>query len=611
MKIVYTKVLRGPNYWSSYRKKLIEMKLDIEKYEDLPSNMLEGFNNSLLQLLPGLKQDHCSEGYAGGFVKRLEEGTWMGHVIEHVALELQCVAGMECGYGRTRSTANRGVYHVVFSYVHEEAGRMAATAAVKLVEALASGNSYNVAADVEALKKIAAANKPSPIYQQLMDTADSRKIPYKYSHTDARLTVGQGAQQSIVDIEEDQYENADAHRIIDELYPAGKVARIPVIAVTGTNGKTTTTRLLAHIAAIAGISVGFTTTDGIYVNNERIKAGDCSGPRSAELLLSNNEVAMAILECARGGILRAGLGFDHCNISIVTNVSEDHIGLADIENIDQLARVKSVVANSTFDQGYAILNAEDLLVLRMRKNLYCHIALFAIDGAQEAITKHINTGGTAAFVKDGYVMLASNCSVQRLIAVADVPLSFDGTSAFMIQNVLAATLAAILAGFSHSNILQGLRTFFPSVEQTPGRLNVFPLAKGRLIIDYVHNTGGFLALKPFIAQQKAAKKTGVIYATGDRRPEDIRLIGVYAAEMFDEIIINNEHEARGVSTDELTAWLIEGVKSVNENIPINILPDEIAALDYAVQQAKEDELVFASINNIPAALKFMEGRVDG
>lgn len=342
------------------------------------------------------------------------------------------------------------------------------------------------------------------------------------------------------------------------------------------------------------------------MNEERVKEGDCSGPRSAALILNNDHVEFAVLECARGGILRSGLAFDVCNISVITNVSEDHLGLADIENIAQLARVKSVVALSTFNEGYAVLNADDPQVLSIRRQLGCRAALFALEGTNGEIRSHTDSGGTAAFVSEGSIVLVRNSIRLKLIEVKDVPLSFDGTSDFMVQNVLAATLAVALSGVNIESIVEGLRTFFPSVKQTPGRLNLFELKKGKLIVDYVHNPGGYLVLKPFIRKQKETKKTGIIYATGDRRPEDIKLIGSYAGEMFDQIVINNEHDARGVPASILTAQLIEGIRSVNKSVSIKILPGELEALDYAIRHAGEDELVFASVNNISRSLEFIE-----
>lgn len=622
MRIISTKVLRGPNYWSGYRTKLIEMKVDLGHFEELPTNLLPGFTQALLALLPGLEADHCSEGHEGGFVERLEEGTWLGHVAEHVALELQSVAGMDCGYGRTRSTGTKGVYHVVFAYQYEDAGKLAGTAAVQLVKALANGEQYDVTEDISKLRQIEYQLRPAPFIQSLMEVANERNIPSRYDHKQSLLLLGQGRQQATVTLNDSDLvpavtqprsgdqDRAKAKALLDSIYPNGKAARIPVVAVTGTNGKTTTTRLIAHIAAQSGLHVGFTASDGIYVNNRLVKAGDCSGPRSAAMLLDNKEIDFAVLECARGGILRSGLAFDHCNISVVTNVSEDHIGLADINTVRQLAKVKSVVTSSTFKEGYAVLNAADTLVLEMREELDCHIALFAIDGTREEIIKHIHAGGMAAFIANDRFQLARQGEIISLIDVAAVPLSFNGTSGFMIQNVLAAILAAAIAGFSPELIIKGLRSFYPSVEQTPGRLNLFELKRGRLILDYVHNTGGYLELKSFIAMQDAVKKTGIIYATGDRRPEDIRLIGTYAAEMFDEIIINHEHEPRGMPPAVLTELLMEGIRQVSNTLPVRILPDERAAITYAIEQAQDGELIFASINDIPGALAFVSSIVN-
>jgi UDP-N-acetylmuramyl tripeptide synthase len=612
MEIISTKVLKGPNYWSGYRTNLIEMKLDLGRFEDLPSNLLPGFTGKLLTLLPGLRADHCSEGHEGGFVERLEEGTWLGHVIEHVALELQHVAGMDCGYGRTRSTGDTGVYHVVYAYEYEEAGKLAGIAAFRLVSALASGETYDISEEVSLLQKIDEQQRPGQFAKEIMQLAKARNIPFRFDAEDCSIKFGQGIRQRTVSLplpdNKEQWKpdgTGEASILLDNLYPRSQTARIPVIAITGTNGKTTTTRLLAHIAKLSGLSVGFTSTDGIFVNGDNISAGDCSGPKSAATLLDRQDVEFAILECARGGILRSGLAFDHCNVSIVTNISEDHIGIGDIRSVEQLAKVKFVVPRSTFKEGCAVLNAADPLVLRMRDDLDCRIALFAIDETLADLIRHTNAGGTAAYISDGYFTIAQGGQIFPLLKVEEVPLTFHGTSGFMIQNVLASILAAVVSGFSLENIISGIKTFYPSVEQTPGRLNVFNLKKGKFILDYVHNTGGYIAVKSFLSKQEAIKKTGIIYATGDRRPEDIRAIGNYAAEMFDEIIINNTHEPRGSDPDKLTGFLLEGIRQINPDLPVKILPTEQAAIAYAIGQCQENELIFASVNDIAGSIKLL------
>lgn len=248
MKILQTKVLKGPNYWSNYRKKLIEIKLDLGRFEDLPSNLIAGFNERLLALLPGLRKDHCSEGSAGGFVKRLQDGTWLGHVMEHVALELQTQAGMECGYGRTRSTATRGVYHVVFAYEVEEAGKYAGLAALRLVSSLANGYNYHVGDDIKTLRNIAEQNQLEPFAQALASVAGQRNIPFLYDKINGKVLLGNGIHQKAFETKElgndlihprypDDSFVDQANHFLEKIFPPHKATRIPIIAVTGTNGK--------------------------------------------------------------------------------------------------------------------------------------------------------------------------------------------------------------------------------------------------------------------------------------------------------------------------------------------------------------------------------------
>lgn len=866
MKILEIRVLRGPNYWSCYRKDLIDMRLDLEEYEEIPTNKIDGFAARLEALLPSMREHQCSELRERGFFDRVRQGTWMGHVIEHIALEIQSLAGMFCGFGRTRSAGIHGVYHVVFSYTVEMAGRYAAEAAVRIAQALAQGKDYDVNADIDALSELNREYGPGPSTRALLYEAKKKDIPWRMMEDNSYIILGHGKNQKIiraaltsdtsiigVDIAGDKYltkkilaeqavpvpkgrvvynrkqmlgavddigfpivikpsngnhgrgvttriksldeaerafeqaihisseaiveqfmpgddyrflvinyklvavakripamiqgdgirnieeliaevnedpRRGDEHEkiltrikiddntltilrknnlqldsvlpngevlflkdtanlstggtsrdvthlvhpeniwlaeriarlvnldicgidfiaedirqpvktgnggvvevnaspglrmhlsptkglpqnvaepILDMLYPDGKPARIPIVAVTGTNGKTTTTRLIAHLAEQAGHQVGYTTTEGIYICGHQIESGDCSGPDSAFKVLRDPLVDFAVLECARGGILRAGLGFDKCSTSIITNISEDHLGLDYIDTLEKLARVKSVVAYSTSRDGFAILNADDDLVYGLYDELDCKIALFSMQDKNERVKSHCARGGMAAIIEKGYFTICRGNWRTRFARVDEIPLTLNGRAGCMTQNVLAALLAAVVNQFDPALIQKALKSFLPSKEFTPGRMNIFNFPGFTLMVDYAHNRDGFCELKKFLAQTPASVKVGIIASPGDRRDEDIRNVGACAAEMFDEIIIKHDKDGRGRSRDEITELFRAGIESVDANIPVTVISNELESVRYAINTAREGSFIVVCTECVNEVLDFVNTELE-
>jgi cyanophycin synthetase len=659
MKIEEIKVLRGPNYWSVRRPKLIQMRLNLEELEELPTNKIEGFSERMEEMMPTLYEHRCSEDDKGGFFLRVKEGTWMGHVIEHIALELQTLAGMECGFGRTRGTGKHAEYFVVFDYMEEDAGVYAAKAAVRIAQVLvdATEKDYDLDADIQKLREIREDTRLGPSTGSIVDEAVKRGIPFIRLNKQSLVQLGYGVHQKriratiasttstiAVDIAGDKEEtknllsaaqipvprgttirdeedlkyaidklgyplvikpidgnhgkgnttnittyeqatkaleaaqkygrtvivekfitgfdfrvlvinykficaalrtpasvigdgekniqqlidetNKDSRRgyghekvltqitidqftqkmldekgytletipkkdelvllkptanlstggtstdvtdevhpvnifmaeriariigldicgidimapdlkkpikenggavlevnaapgfrmhvepafglarnaaepVIDMLFPKGSNGRIPIIAITGTNGKTTTTRLTAHLCKTAGKKVGYTTSDGVYIQNQLMMKGDCTGPVSATFVLSDPTVDFAVLECARGGLLKSGLAFDKCDVAIVTNVTADHMGLGGIQTLEQMARVKSVIPETVKKDGFAILNADDDLVYKMHEDLDCNVAFFSMDENNPRIKKHCKKGGYATVYENG------------------------------------------------------------------------------------------------------------------------------------------------------------------------------------------------------------------
>lgn len=858
MRINEINAMRGPNYWSIWRHKLIVMKLDLEDLEEKPTNVIPGFGERLEKMFPTMFSHRCSETFEGGFFYRVKEGTWMGHVIEHIALEIQTLAGMDTGFGRTRTTGEKGKYHVVFSYMEEKVGIYAAKAAVRIAQALVNGEEYDLEDDLQNMREIREDERLGPSTGSIVDEAVSRGIPYMRLNKHSLVMLGHGVNQTRIQAtvssttsniaveiacdkeetknlldaasipiprgriiyDEEELEsavksigypivlkpvngnhgrgittnvrnwddaivamiaakkvsravicekfvtgfdyrllvinykliaaakrtpaaitgdgvhtvkelidrvNSDPRRgyghekvltaikvddmtmqllheknlslesvvpkdeilylkttanlstggtatditdlvhpynvfmaeriariigldicgidimapdlttplnenggavlevnagpgfrmhiapteglarnvaepVVDMLYPPGKSSRIPIIAVTGTNGKTTTTRLIAHMVKTMGYKVGFTTTDGIYIQNRMLERGDCTGPKSAEFVLRDPTVDFAVLECARGGILRAGLGFHNCDIGIVTNIAEDHLGLKDINTIEDMARVKAVVPESVLPDGYAILNADDDLVFNMSKSLECKICLFSLDATNPRILKHCEDGGLAAVVEDGYITICKGTWKIRVDKVVNIPLTFSGKAIFMIQNILPAVLAGFVRNFKIEDMRIALETFIPSPTQTPGRMNLFQFKNFQVMVDYAHNSAGFAAIGKFLEKITAKPKVGIIAGVGDRRDSDIISLGKLAANMFDEIIIRQDKNLRGRTDQEIIDFMLQGVHSVDKNKKVKVIPTESEAIAFAIKNAKKGSFITICSDVVPDAL---------
>ena len=847
MKILGIRALRGPNYWSNWRHYLIVMKLDLEEMEHYPSNEINGFPERLVKLIPSLYEHRCSRGYEGGFIERLKEGTWMGHIIEHVALEIQILAGMECGFGRTRGDGKEGVYKVVFAYEQERAGIYAAKAAFAIIEALIANKSYNIEKDIQELRLIREEERFGPSTASIIDEAKKRNIPILRLNEYSLVQLGWGIHQQKIqatmtgktssigleiacDKEETKnilYNNAspvpygfvidsaeelqatvrrigfpvvikpvDGHQgkgatinintledalpalktaqdfssrvivekyisgndyrmlvinnkfaaaalrtpahvvgnglstinelisevnkdprrgfghekmlteikvdgmtkrlleqegytldtvlpkgkifylkttanlstggisedvtdtvhttnifiaervskfidldicgidviapnltepftetggaiievngapgfrmhlsptkghprnvaipVIDMLFPSGNSGRIPIVSVTGTNGKTTTTRLISHIMKMNGKKVGTTTTDGIYIQNNLMYKGDCSGPESARFVLRDPTIDYAVFETARGGMLRAGLAYDFCNVGVVTNVASDHLGLHGIQTMEQMTRLKSIVAENIYEHGYAVLNADDDNVYGMMKNINFQAALFSMVAKNPRIIDHCSKGGTAAVYEDGFIVLRKGDWSIPVEKVINIPLTHSGKAAFQIQNVLAATLAAFVQGINVEELRNSLQTFVPSPAQLPGRMNVFTFEKFKIIIDYAHNPAGMEAMGKFVTSLGSDHSIAIIAGTGDRRDEDLKDYSRVAGEYFDELIIwEDQSSARGRDSKEVMELIVEGAKIKPGNM-FQIILDEDEAVDYALQNAPQNSII--------------------
>ena len=861
MKILEIKVLKGPNYWSVRRLKLIQMKLDLEELEQKPTNMIPGFPDRLKVMFPSMYSHRCSVGEPGGFFQRVEEGTWMGHVIEHIALELQTLAGMDTGFGRTRTPEGEkeGVYYVVFSYLEEDAGVYTAKAAVRIAEALIESKDYDLDTDIQKLREIREDTRLGPSTGSIVEEAAKRGIPYIRLNKQSLVQLGYGIHQKriratiasttsniAVDIACDKEEtkllleaaqipvpsgtvirteegldnaiekygfplvikpidgnhgkgnttnittkeqalkaffaakeysrhviiekfitgvdfrclvinykfvaaalrtpasivgdgknsiqwlidevNKDPRRgyghekvltqitvdqftqkmlddigytidtvpakgervllkptanlstggtstdvtdevhpanifmferiariigldicgidvmatdlhnpvtenggailevnaapgfrmhvepseglarnvaepVVDMLFPKGTTGRIPIIAVTGTNGKTTTSRLTAHIAKSAGKKVGYTTSDGVYIQNQLLMKGDCTGPISSQFVLKDPTVDFAVLECARGGILKAGLAFQNCEVAIVTNVAADHMGLGGIHTLEAMAKVKAVVPETVFPHGYAVLNADDDLVYKMKEDLKCQIALFSMDEYNPRIKEHAADNGLSCVYENGYVTVMKGNWKIRVLPVKKIPLTYEGKAIHNINNCLPSVLAAYLfRDITIEDIRTGLQTFIPSESLTPGRLNFFHFKNFTILADFAHNPHGLKLLCDFVSKLDYPSRVGIISGTGDRRDDDIRQLGEISAQYFDEIIIRCDKNLRGRTAEEIIDLLKEGIEKVNPSIPVMTIPNEDQALDYIYENPKQGALYTIMCDVVARAL---------
>ena len=394
---------------------------------------------------------------------------------------------------------------------------------------------------------------------------------------------------------------------IDLLYPPGAASRIPITAVTGTNGKSTTVRMIAHLLTTAGRSVGMTNTSGITIDGQLVQAVDASGPRSARLVLNDPTVDAAVLETARGGLLREGLAYDLADVGVVLNVSADHLGIRGVDTLAQLARVKSIVIRNVRRRGLCVLNADDGLVRRMKQIARGRVAWFTVHALTPELREHIADGGMVAALeasdRAGLLVLYERGERIPLLDAADLPATFDGIAAFNVPNALAAVLAARAHGIPVETIVGGLRTFQSSFDQNPGRFNVTDAPGFTTIVDYAHNPAALHALGAALGRLAAAsahgRTIGVISTPGDRRDEDIREIGRIAAGYFDDLVFRERPDGRGRAAGAVVALLQEGaIEAGMDPARIRIVFDEQAAMDAALRMAVPGDIVAMTVTDV-------------
>ncbi|WP_390883437.1 cyanophycin synthetase [Kovacikia minuta] len=394
--------------------------------------------------------------------------------------------------------------------------------------------------------------------------------------------------------------------IVEMLYPPGRPTRVPIVAITGTNGKTTTTRLIAHLFRQTGQTVGYTTTDGTYIGDFLAEAGDNTGPQSAQLILQDPTVEVAVLETARGGILRSGLAFNQCDVGVVLNLSEDHLGLGDINTLEDMAKVKGVVAEATSPTGYVVLNADDPLVYGMANRVKAKVAYFSMNPWNPIIWEHVRDGGLAAIYEEGTLSILTGLEVIRVEQAANIPMTLNGMAPFMIANALAAALAAYVQGVHVEDISTALRTFEASVDQTPGRMNLIPVNDFHVLLDYAHNPASYEAMGSFVRNWTAGERIGVIGAPGDRRDQDFRKLGQLAAQFFDRVILKEDDDTRGRNRGDVADLIRAGIRQENPEFHYETILNEVEAIETALVKASAGSLVVVLPESVNRALSLIQ-----
>jgi cyanophycin synthetase len=863
------RALRGPNIWAN--SPVIEAWIDLKERKDTSSAMIPGFTDRLMAMLPGLIEHECSEGHRGGFLIRLQEGTYPAHILEHVALELQDQAGTPVGYGRARETAEEGVYRVVIKYREEAVGRACIEAARELILAAMEDRPFEVQGVIEELRGLVHEVALGPNTAAMIEAARTMGIPHRrvgpnslvvlgygskqrriyasttdeigfianaiscdkdltkslllaagvpvpegrpvgdadeaweaavelgtpvvvkprdsdyglgvtlnlttreqvraaYDHArkvsqeilverhipgsvyrllmingrliaavrrDPALVVGNGRSTiaelvelanadprrgdnppfpirkmrldepalealagqgytpasvppagtrvliqlkphlltggtnadvtnevhpevaacaaraaRIIDLEiagldlvarditkpleeqggvvlevnagpgirphlePDEGESRPvAREILETLFRPGESGRIPVVAVTGVNGKTTVTRLIAHLLHGTGVCVGMTCTDGIFIADRRIATGDCGGPRSARDVLLNPEVEAAVLETGRGGILREGLGFDRCAVAVVTNIGEgDHLGHENVMTAEDMIKVKRTIVDVVLTDGWAVLNAADPLVAGMAE--YCRggVIYFAPDADHSLIGKHQGKGGRVVFVRNGMIVLAEGSTEEALAALDRVALTRGGRIGFQVENVLAAVAAAWALGLPSSAISAGLESFDSTPRLTPGRFNVLDAGDATVIVDSGHNASALEAVVRSLTAFEGRRRTAVVSADGDRRDDVIVRQAEILAPHFDNFVLYEESRRNcGRAPGAISALLRRGLSLGSTAQPHEVVEvfGEQAAITQALGGLEPGDLQLILVDAVETSLALVQNLLSG
>jgi cyanophycin synthetase len=397
--------------------------------------------------------------------------------------------------------------------------------------------------------------------------------------------------------------------IISAMFPEGDDGRIPVVAVTGTNGKTTTVRLIAHLMAASGLRVGMTNTDGVYINGRQTDSGDCSGPRSARNVLQHPDVDAAVFETARGGVLREGLAFDRCKVAVVTNIGAgDHLGLNYITTVEDLAVLKRVIVQNVDKSGMAVLNAIDPIVAGMAATCRGKVTFFGADREHPVIATHIAQGRRTVYVEDGQLIAVEGKHAEA-VPLSEVPITRNGAIGFQVENVMAAVAAAWGAGIDWESIRKGLATFANDSDNAPGRFNMFSYKGATVIADYGHNPDAMQALVQAVDALPGKRRSVVISGAGDRRDEDIRQQTEILGKAFDDVLLYEDQCQRGRADGEVVALLRQGLTGASRTSNIDEIYGEFLAIDTALDRLQAGDLCLVLVDQVEASLAHIAKRV--
>jgi cyanophycin synthetase len=383
--------------------------------------------------------------------------------------------------------------------------------------------------------------------------------------------------------------------VVDAIFPPGAPSRIPIISITGTNGKTTVTRMIGHVLRETKVCVGMTTTDGIYIDGEQVVAGDTTGPQSAQVVLGDPAVEVAVLETARGGILRRGLGYDWSDIGVMTNIGDDHIGQDGIKSVEDVVYIKSLVAERVKEGGTLVLNADNehlakLMECERVNRVPKKIVYFSLDEKNPLVNKHLQSGGTAYFVRN-QSLIESIGEVQRSLAdLSMLPVVMNGAADFQVSNLLATVAACRAYGVHHDALFKALMTF-SSCANNPGRANLYQLNGGHVMLDYGHNTDAFNAICRMASNWKDRRVTGIISVPGDRDDGIIDSAARVAARGFDKVIVREDHDLRGRKEGDVANILCRAIRDISPQTECDVVLDEIEALHKAVSRMAKGEVI--------------------
>jgi cyanophycin synthetase len=861
MKIESIRTIPGSNVFS-YRPVLV-MRLDLGDLFERESREFEGFNQRLLNILPRLQTHHCGLGRPGGFVTRLREGTYFGHIVEHVALELADLADLGAIHGKTRHDEGR-VYNVVIEYKAERAATYLLERAVDLVEGIIEDRAFDLKAALAHARQLVADWEPGPSTRAIMDAAEERGIPCRRDGTGSRLQLGYGkyrryvqaamtdnTSEIAVELAQDkddtkkrlrangipvpngivvrsleeandaletltkpvavkpltghqghgvslevstpeemnvafdaaqefsstilieemfwgrnyrvvviagkmvaaserlpstvvgdgvnsirqliEIENQNPLRgvgherpltrikvdvdvrthlahagmsldtvpavdervtvsnrtnlstgatardvtgevhptiarlcervarligldicgvdlvipdistpiaeggvievnaapglrmhhfpsegqsrdvagaLVESVYPPGTPSRIPIISVTGTNGKTTVTRMIGHVLSNMGLCVGMTTTDGIYIDGECVVEGDTTGPKSAAVVLSDPAVETAVLETARGGIIRRGLGYDWSDIGVLTNIGDDHIGQDGIKSIEDVVFIKSLIAERVREGGALILNADNEHLVRLATServtkLRRTIVYFSLDEKNLVVREHLRAGGTAYFATQRAVIEANGSTRRRIADLTVLPIVMNGAADFQIANLLAAIAACRAHGVSRDVLVKSLIDF-SSYANNPGRANLYRLNGGHVMVDYGHNSDAFEAICRLASNWSELRVTGIIGVPGDRDDTVIAHAARVAATGFSRLIVKEDADLRGRAPGEVSGLLFDAVREVAPAVECEVVLDEVEALRRAVSQMIKGEVIVVFYEKLKPIQRVLE-----